>query len=57
MVKNLPAMQGKQKTWVLSGRSPGAGTGGPVFLPGESRGPRSLAGCSPQGRTESEATE
>ena len=29
----------------------------PVFLPGESRGQRSLAGCSPWGRTESDMTE
>ena len=29
----------------------------PVFLPGESQGQRSLAGCSPWGRTESDMTE
>ena len=29
----------------------------PVFLPGESRGQRSLAGYSPQGCTESDMTE
>ena len=29
----------------------------PVFLPGESHGRRSLAGCSPWGRTESDMTE
>ena len=29
----------------------------PVFLPGESHGQRSLAGCSPQGLKESDATE
>ena len=29
----------------------------PVFLPGESRGQRSLAGYSPWGRKESETTE
>ena len=28
-----------------------------VFLPGESRGPRSLAGHSPWGRKESDTTE
>ena len=28
-----------------------------VFLPGESHGQRSLAGCCPQGRTESDTTE
>ena len=34
-----------------SGRSPGGGHGNPtpVFLPGESRGQRSLAGYSPRG--------
>ena len=29
----------------------------PVFLPGESRGQRSLVGCCPWGRTESDTTE
>ena len=29
----------------------------PVFLPGEFHGQRSLAGCSPQGRKESDMTE
>ena len=29
------------------GRSPGEGNGNPVFLPGKSRGQRSLADCSP----------
>ena len=29
----------------------------PVFLPGESHGQRSLAGCSPQGCKESDMTE
>ena len=29
----------------------------PVFLPGESQGQRSLEGCSPWGRTESDTTE
>ena len=29
----------------------------PVFLPGESHGQRSLAGYSPQGRTESDTNE
>ena len=29
----------------------------PVFLPGESHGQRSLAGCSPSGHTESDMTE
>ena len=41
------------------GRSPGGGNGlpTPVFLPGESPGPRSLADCSLQGLTESDMTE
>ena len=29
----------------------------PVFLPGESHGQRSLMGCNPWGRTESDMTE
>ena len=29
----------------------------PVFLPGESHGQRSLVGCSPEGRKESDTTE
>ena len=29
----------------------------PVFLPGESHGQRSLVGCCPCGRTESDMTE
>ena len=29
----------------------------PVFLPGESQGQRSLAGCSPWGHTELDTTE
>ena len=29
----------------------------PVFLPGESHGRRSLVGCCPWGRTESDTTE
>ena len=29
----------------------------PVFLPGESHGPRSLEGCSPWGRNELDTTE
>ena len=40
------------------GRSPGEGNGNPlVFLPGESHRQRSLAGCSPWGRKESDTTE
>ena len=42
-----------------SGRSLGEGLGKPtsVFLPGESHGQRSLAGCSPSGHKESDTTE
>ena len=35
----------------------GTGTPIPVLLPGESHGQRSLVGCSPWGRTESDTTE
>ena len=35
----------------------GNGTPTPVLLPGESHGQRSLVGCSPWGRTESDTTE
>ena len=43
--------QGKlsEKTW--------SGVRGQVFLPGESRGQKSLAGCSPWGHRESDTTE
>ena len=40
-----------------SGKSPGEGQPTPVFLPGESHGQRSLAGCSPYGHKESVMTE
>ena len=39
-----------------SGRFPGNGNGNP-FLPGESHGHRSLAGCNPWGRKELDTTE
>ena len=41
------------------GRSPGEGNGNPLqdFLPGKSRGQRSLVGYSPWGRKESDMTE
>ena len=60
MVQNLPALQ---ETWVRSlGQedSPEKGMNGkytPVFLPEESHGQRSLAGCSPWGRKELDMTE
>ena len=57
-VKNPPANAGAVGLIPGSGRSPGEGNGTtPVFLPGESHGQRSLAGCSPRGRTESDMTE
>ena len=41
------------------GRSSRGGNSNPLqyFLPGESHGPRSLAGYSPRGRKESDTTE
>ena len=41
-----------------SGRSPRGGHGNPhqLFLPGEPHGQRSVAGCSPWGHKESDAT-
>ena len=54
MVKNPPAYAGDLRdsgSTPGSGRSPEAGTATtPVFLPGESRGQRSVTGDSPQGR-------
>ena len=54
VIKNPPAMQ---ETWV--GKSPWrrAWQPTPVFLPGEPHGHRSLAGCSPRGRSEPDTTE
>jgi len=40
-----------------SGRSSGAGQPTPVFLPGESRGQKSLAGYSPWGHKELDTSE
>ena len=54
MVKNLPAMQEVQVTWVpfLGGEGPLKEEMAtiPVFLPRKSHGQRSLVGYSPQGR-------
>ena len=60
--KNLPYMQEPQVTQVqfLGWEDPlvgGRGQPTPVFLPGESHGQRSLAGCSPWGRKEFYTTE
>ena len=62
MVKNLPAnaRDTKDAGWIPgSGRSLGEGNGylTPVSLPGESYGPRSLAGYGPWGHKESDMTE
>ena len=62
MVKNPPANAGDIRDMVLIpglGRSPGEGHGkpAPVFLPGESHGPRSLVGYSPRDSKESDTTE
>ena len=62
LVKNPPANAGRQKRpgfdlWLgkIPWRRKWHPT--PVFLPGESHGQRSLAGCSPQGPEEPETTE
>ena len=61
MVKNLLAEKETREMWVQSlGREDPLEKGmepPPVFLPGESQGQRSLAGYSPRGRKESDATE
>ena len=61
MVKNPPAnARDKRDVGLIPGlgRSPGEGHGNPPgFLPGESRGQRSLVGYSPWGRTGSDTTE
>ena len=59
VVKNPPANARRHgfDPWV--GKIPGRRKWqpSPVFLPGESPGQRSLAGCSPWGRKESDTTE
>ena len=47
MVKNLPAVRERRRRWHPA----------PVLLPGKSRRLRSLVGCSPWGRWESDTTE
>ena len=58
VVRHLPA---KQEMWVrsLGGEDPleKEATATPVFCPGESHGQRSLVGCSPWGREESDTAE
>ena len=52
VVKNLPASAGDMSLIPGSGRSPGEGNGTtPAFLPGKSRGQRSLVGCCLWSRT------
>ena len=62
VVKNLPANARRRKRpgfqpWV--GKIPWKRQWQPtpLFLPGESNGQRSLAGCSPWGHTDSDTTE
>ena len=61
MVKNRPANAGDMRLgldpWVgkISWRRARQPT--PIFLPGESHGPRSLVGYSPRGHKESDMTE
>ena len=62
VVKNPPANAGDLKdvgSIPVSGKIPWrrAWQPTPVFLPGESYGQRSLVGCSPWGRKESDTTE
>ena len=54
MVKNLLVNVGRLKRY---GFDPWVGASNPVFLLGESHGQMSLAGCSPQGCTESDTAE
>ena len=46
---------GDPDPWVR--KAPGIGSGNPLFLPGVVHGQRSLAGYSPRGLKESDATE
>ena len=62
VVKNLPANSGDTGDLGSipgSGRSPGVGNDNPLqyFLPGKSRGQRSLVGYSPWGSKDSDTTE
>ena len=56
-VKNLPARRPGLDPWVRKIPWRRKWQLIPVFLPGESLGWRSLAGCSPQGHTELGTTE
>ena len=59
IVKNPPAMQGNLGLIPGLGSSPGEGNGlpTPVFLPGDFRGQKSLAGYSPWDHNESDMTK
>ena len=58
MVKNLPANAGDAGLIPRFRSSPGGGNGNSLaFLPGKSRGQRSLVGFTPWGRKESNTTE
>ena len=59
VVKNPPANAGDVRDVDLIRKIPWrrAWQPTPVFLPGESHGQRSLAGCSPWGHKESDTTE
>ena len=46
-IKDPPANAGNEGSVPGLGRSLEGGTGNPIFLPGKSRGQKSLAGCSP----------
>ena len=58
IVKNLPAKAGDiGDPWVRKILCRKVWLSTPVFLPGESRGQKNLAGYSPQGHKESDRTE
>ena len=59
VVKNSPAIQETGDMGLIPGKIPWrrAWQPTPVFLPGKSHGQRSLAGCSPWGRKESNTAE
>ena len=59
VVKNSPAIQETGDMGLIPGKIPWrrAWQPTPVFLPGKSHGQRSLAGCSPWGRKESDTAE
>ena len=56
-VKNSPAIQETQEPWVKKIPWRRAWQPTPIFLPGESRGLRSLVGYCPKSHKESDTTE